>query len=203
MGVRERREREREELRRVILDAARELFVTEGYQNVSMRKIADRIEYSPTTIYLYFKDKHELLHHICEEAFAELAADLEAILAHETDPLVALEKGLRAYVDFGLRHQSSYILIFLTPLDPAEHPDDYEFEDSLGAKAFNFLRVGVLACVQAGLFRPVDVEIASQTLWASVHGVTSLLITDAHFPFVDRDTLVAAVIENSIRGLEA
>jgi AcrR family transcriptional regulator len=60
MGISQRREREQEQLRRKIFDAASELFAQEGYQNVSMRKIAERIEYSPTTIYLYFKDKNEL-----------------------------------------------------------------------------------------------------------------------------------------------
>ena len=62
MGVKERREREKESLRQDILDVAREMFATEGYESVSMRKIADKIEYSPTTIYLYFKDKNELFY---------------------------------------------------------------------------------------------------------------------------------------------
>ena len=57
MGVKERRAREKEQLRRQIIAAARELFVNEGYENVSMRKIADKIEYSPTMIYLYFKTR--------------------------------------------------------------------------------------------------------------------------------------------------
>ena len=57
MGIKERRERQKEHLREEILEAARELFLKEGVENVSMRAIAKRIEYSPTTIYLYFKDK--------------------------------------------------------------------------------------------------------------------------------------------------
>jgi len=69
MGSKQRREREKEALRQDILDAARELFVEEGYDNVSMRRVAEKIEYSPTTIYLYFEDKASLLYAICEETF--------------------------------------------------------------------------------------------------------------------------------------
>ena len=72
MGVKERKARQKKFLRQEILDAASELFVKDGYENVSMRRIADKIEYSPTTIYLYFKDKAELLEQVCQETFARL-----------------------------------------------------------------------------------------------------------------------------------
>ncbi|MFX8778120.1 helix-turn-helix domain-containing protein, partial [Acinetobacter baumannii] len=61
MGINERKEKQKLELKRLILDASMKLFVEEGFENVSIRKIADLIEYSPTTIYLYFKDKNEIL----------------------------------------------------------------------------------------------------------------------------------------------
>ena len=73
MGVKERREREKSETRDKILDAARELFIAEGYEGVSMRQVADKIEYTPTTIYVHFADKEELFHEICHEDFARLA----------------------------------------------------------------------------------------------------------------------------------
>src|ERR687885_1755275 len=79
MGVQERRAREKQELRQEILDAARELFIREGFENVSMRKIADKIEYSPTTIYLHFQDKADLLDCICEETLGKLQQRLAAI----------------------------------------------------------------------------------------------------------------------------
>ena len=79
MGVKERRAREKELLRRQILSAARELFVNEGYESVSMRKIAERIEYSPTTIYLYFEDKADLLDSVCQETLLSLLNTLEQL----------------------------------------------------------------------------------------------------------------------------
>jgi len=70
MGVRERRARQRKFLRQEILDAASELFVRNGFENVSMRSIANKIEYSPTAIYHYFRDRAELLDQVCQETFA-------------------------------------------------------------------------------------------------------------------------------------
>jgi AcrR family transcriptional regulator len=65
MRLQERRERQRQSLRKQILDAARELFTELGYEAVSMRRIADKIGYSPTTIYLHFADKEALVRELC------------------------------------------------------------------------------------------------------------------------------------------
>ena len=73
MGITERREREKEEVRKKILDAARELFATEGYERVTMRKVAEAIEYSPTTIYHHFEDKDDLVRALCLADFAPAA----------------------------------------------------------------------------------------------------------------------------------
>ena len=69
MGIKERQERDREAVRRSILDAARELFVSEGYRNVSIRKIAEKIEYSPAAIYGYFPSKDDIFYELAEEGF--------------------------------------------------------------------------------------------------------------------------------------
>ena len=92
MGVKERRAREKEQLRQQILFAARELFVNEGYENISMRKIASKIEYSPTTIYLYFKDKADLLDSVCKETLLNLLNTLEQLKKDNTDPVKTLRK---------------------------------------------------------------------------------------------------------------
>ena len=105
MGVEERRAREKQDLRQEILDAARELFVREGYEAVSMRKIADSIEYSPTTIYLYFRDKTELFDCLSEQAFGKLLNKLQSIGGRECgSSLDALRRGLCAYAEFGLEN---------------------------------------------------------------------------------------------------
>src|SRR2546422_1401284 len=98
MGVQERRARQKEGVREEILDAARTLFVKEGYEHVSIRKIAEKIEYAPGTIYLYFHDKAEILDRICEETFSKLAQRMHAINQDPANPLDGLRRGLRTYV---------------------------------------------------------------------------------------------------------
>src|ERR1700739_4768100 len=119
MGVKERREREKSETRDKILDAARELFVSEGYEGVSMRKVAEKIEYSPTAIYVHFADKNELFHELCRIDFARLQ---EVMLSAElpSDPIEKLRQIGRSYIDFGLHYPNHYVFMFMTPHPPHE-----------------------------------------------------------------------------------
>src|SRR5213080_1273356 len=115
MGVQERRAREKQELRQEILQAARELFVREGFENVSMRKIAEKIEYSPTTIYLYFQDKADLLDCIVEETLLNLRAKLDS-LRHGIDLVADLKAGLTAYIEYWTFHPNDFRVAFMTNL---------------------------------------------------------------------------------------
>lgn len=202
MGIAERRERQKENLRQEIFDAASELFAQEGYQNVSMRKIAERIEYSPTTIYLYFKDKTELLKYICEETFAKLGEQIREITEPEKDEVKSLRKGLRAYVDFGLAHPNHYEVVFNMPIFNEPHDDEYKYEGSMGQRTFDYLRSQVAACVEAGKLKKDDVDKMSQILWAGVHGVVSLMNNHLDFPFVEKNKLVDSLIETMINGMK-
>jgi AcrR family transcriptional regulator len=202
MGIKERRKRQKENLRQEILDAARELFAREGYANVSMRKIADRIEYSPTTIYLYFKDKTELLTELCEETFAKLIQTQEKIVKNYSDPLVCLRKGMRAYVDFGVKHPNHYEVTLMTPIVQYLGKDIHPYEGSMGQKAFEYLRQGVAACMENKKIKKGDVDLISQSLWAGIHGITSLLIGHTDFPFVNKNKLIDNVIDTMIDGLK-
>lgn len=203
MGSKQRREREKEALRQEILDAARELFVHEGYENVSMRRIAEKIEYSPTTIYLYFDDKVSLLYAICEETFARLAKRMESIARDSKDPVEALKLGCRAYVDFGLKNPNHYKVTFINhpqhPRDEKRHPR----EESMGMRAYGNLRSAVEACIAAKKFRETNVEAVTQMIWAGGHGVTSLLITMPEFPWVKKSELIDLLIDTLVDGLMA
>lgn len=187
------------DLRNEILDAAREMFAAEGYQNVSMRKIADKIGYSATTIYLHFKDKNDLLNQICEETFIRLAQNINAIYHLSDNPLEKLRSGMREYIYFGLKNPSQYTLVFITPL-----PRDYEPSEVLsGEAAFDTLRQVINECIAANLLKSNDIELTSQTIWAGLHGVTSLLIQHCGFPFVEREKLIANLIDTIITGIRA
>src|SRR3974390_2626941 len=150
MGVKERREREKLETREKILDAGRELFIGEGYDGVSMRKIADKIEYTPTTIYGHFADKDELFREICHEDFRRLAQSLIG-LAAIVDPVERLRKIGPAYIEFGHKHPNHYRTIFMTP-----HPPILEKELAEAGKgnpeedAYEFLRATVEDAIRKG-----------------------------------------------------
>ena len=205
MGVKERREREKTALREEILEAARDLFVKEGYEAVSMREIAKKIEYSPTTIYLYFRDKQDLIDEVCQETFAMLIQTLKALRLDLGDPLEGLRKAGYAYVNFGLEHPDHYRATFVIPHchDGMATKTDAEIENSAGMQCFNSLRMGVAECIRMGYFRPVDVEITSQAIWANLHGITSLLVGHTDFPWVDKKELVKFTVDTMINGLLA
>lgn len=203
MGIKERRERQKESLRQEILDVARDMFAREGYQNVSMRKIAEKIEYSPTTIYLYFKDKTDLLMQLCDETFAKLIQTQEKIVKQNDDPLVCLRKGMRAYVDFGLKHPNHYEVALIMPHINYGEIDDYPYEGSMGEKAFGYLKQAVISALESGGIKKGDIDLISQSLWAAIHGITSLLIGHPDFPFVNKNKLIDHVIDTMIEGLKS
>lgn len=178
MGVKERREREKSETRDKILDAARELFVTEGYEGVSMRKVAEKIEYSPTAIYVHFADKNELFRELCHQDYARLAEVFQSSVM-STDPIERLKQIGAIYTEFGTRYPNHYKFMFMTP-HPAHELDDQdrEMHGNPEKDAYAFLKWAVQQAIEAGCFRAElrDADLLSQTLWASVHGVISLEI---------------------------
>ena len=204
MGVKERKARQKKFLRQEILDAASELFVKEGYENVSMRRIAEKIEYSPTTIYLYFKDKAELLEQVCFETFSRLQAVLARIQELPGGPVERLKRGLIAYIQFGLENPHHYRATFMMRIPDGFDQEKYKQPDSPGMQAFDFLRRCVYDCITAEEFRNVDAELVSQTFWAGIHGITSLLITyEKGFPWVNKDKLIHSMVDTLVAGVQA
>ncbi len=196
MSALSRRRKHKEELRRLILDAAREIFVRQGYESFSMRKLAEKIEYSPGSVYLHFNNKEELFECLVGESFARLLKTLMGLQngAEWQDPVEELKKGLRAYVEFGLRNPSDYRFAFMLRPPVVKRP--YKVHE-----AFESLRYMVGRCVEEKRFRAVDVETTSQALWASVHGITSLLIQRPTFPWVAKKKLIEQVINTAIDSL--
>src|SRR5689334_18656280 len=188
MGVSERKARQKQELRQQVLDAARELFVREGYENVSMRKIADKIEYSPATIYTYFQDKDEILDCLCEETFLHLhAVKLSAVHEMTGDPLQALKKAMETYVRFGLEHPDHYIVTFILKAAPYQVARRETRKARAARQCFGDMRNIIRRCMEGGKIKNADLEETSQALWAGIHGLTALLITQSGFPFAERE----------------
>jgi AcrR family transcriptional regulator len=171
MGIADRKEREKLEMKRLIMDAAMRMFLEEGYEKTSIRNIAERIEYSPATIYLYYKDKDELLYDVQREAFGQLLTVFQQ-KANSPEPLTRLKQITKTYVTFGLEQPDLYDLMFIirAPMNKVEK----EGEWLNGEACFGFLVECLEACISQGLIRFQDKMLAALSIWSMVHGLVSL-----------------------------
>jgi AcrR family transcriptional regulator len=172
-----------------ILDAARDLFVTMGYARVTMRSIAKAIGYTPTTIYLYFKDKEAMLRELVANDFFAITARFRQI-AEIADPVERLRATGLAYIEYGLAYPNHYRLIFMTNHVPVIEKGTILNAQQRGHPehdAYAFLTDTVRECVATGRMRPEysDVEQTSQMLLSAVHGVVSLYIARSHDTWLD------------------
>jgi AcrR family transcriptional regulator len=190
------RARYRAEVRTSILNAAREAFLREGFENVSMRGLAEELGCSHGTIYLHFKNKEQLFDSLVEESFAQLAEAFQALATSGklSDPVEALRECARAYVEFGLRNPGAYEFAFVLRRPNRRRPAKPHL-------AYSQLRSLVQRCIQEKRFRAMDVDLASQATWMAVHGVTSLLIFRPAFPWADKQAVIDQVIDSAINGL--
>ncbi|MGH7519027.1 MAG: TetR/AcrR family transcriptional regulator [Gemmatimonadales bacterium] len=185
MGTKERRERERVDTRRRILDAAREMFVQRGYEATTMRAIADHIEYTPTAIYHHFRSKEALLTELCTHDFRALAQAFQRI-GQVADPLERLRRIGQAYIEFGIMHPMHYQLMFMT-----RHPDVSGASEirqgDPGEDAYAFLLHACQEAIAAGRFRRElqDPHEVAQILWAGCHGLVALHISKEHDEWVE------------------
>lgn len=175
MGINERKEKQKLELKRLILDASMKLFVEEGFENVSIRKIADLIEYSPTTIYLYFKDKNEILFNLCEQGFAKMN-EYNANLINIQNPLLRLHKMGENYIQFGMANPEYYDVMFIqrAPMETLHslHNDKWKSGDL----ALERLQSVIKECMDHKLIIDNDVQVVAMGIWGMVHGLVSLAI---------------------------
>jgi AcrR family transcriptional regulator len=203
---RTRREEERDRLREKILDAARELFVNEGIEKVSMRKVADKIGYTATTLYDHFDDKDAMLLAVCEADFLALRKGFEKI-AKIADPLERLRKLGTAYVEFALKHPSHYRLMFMTPhVHQKNLPNENLIKGNPDQDAYAFLRETVSAVLEEGLIRDEyrDPDLVSQLLWSGVHGLVALHLIMGNDPWLEWrpvKTIAAALLDVTLSGL--
>ena len=184
MGIKERKKRNLRKMQARILQTAMGLFAKGGYENVTMRKIAAKIEYSPGTIYLYFTDKKDIMLQLCYQGFEQLLSrqdELEKI----TDPLERLHVAGRYYLTFALENPELYELMFATKEILGESGPD---EEAVPLKAFRKFEENVKKCMDVGAFSGAEVETMDISLWANLHGLASLLIKE-RLRFVPQDRL--------------
>lgn len=172
MGVVERKEREKEEMRQRILAAAQKLFLSKGFEKTSIRNIADAIEYSPGTIYLYFKDKNDLLFALHQMAFEVMINELSDV-GEQPTALDALVQMGRQYVKFALENPEKYDLMFLmiAPIESLECNEDI-WDD--GKQALDLLKMMIEACKLEGYFSKDRTDDLALMIWSTMHGMVTI-----------------------------
>ena len=185
MSIKERRARDREVLRHSILDAANELFLEVGYEKATMRKIAERIEYNPATIYFYYRNKEEIFYALQKKAFSAFYEAFNQVRAGHRDPRERLTAMGRAYISFALANPSYYDLMFIMrqPMNALDQEESWK----IGERNFNLLRETVGECIQDQLLPAGDMDALAMMIWSAVHGMVSLYIRDRMTKFEGRD----------------
>jgi AcrR family transcriptional regulator len=207
MGVAERKERHKEELKKDILNAAKELFMANGYEATSIRNIAEKIEYSPATVYLYYKDKDEIMHAVHQEGF-KILVEYFMPLYSITHPFERLKALGHAYIKFSLDHPEMYKLIFVMK-DPMDHVDNCKDDWDEGQSAYEVLLNTVEQCQESGYFKELEAHGMSLMIWSTMHGLC-MLRESGHLAHAskakeirpDVDSLMAYTFETFVKFLE-
>lgn len=216
MGIAERKAREKEALRRRIIDAARKMFVEDGFEKTTLRKIAKAIEYSVGTIYLYFQNKDELFFAIHEEAFHLLHEKMDATM-HIDHPVERLRTMGEAYLQFAFQYPEYYDLMFIldAPMNAIEThlceaqaagldlSQTQEWAAVLGA--FGCLYQTVQDCIDQGYFVSKDLHTTTFQIWSTMHGMISLYIRKRlkMYPEESHMNLIRQGMEQTLRQLQA
>ena len=157
-------------MRELILHAAKNIFLEKGYAETSIRNIAEKIEYSPGTIYLYFKEKDSIFHALHQEGFRKLIGTMLP-LQYVEDPFERLKAMGRIYMDFAKQNKDFYDLMFIMQA-PMNMEKDECWEE--GDKALDHLKQVIRDCQAVGRFEGRDVDYLSFTIWSAMHGMCAL-----------------------------
>lgn len=195
-----KQQQHKEQFRSEILVAARELFSQEGYSNFSMRKLAAKIKYSPTTIYLYFRDKDDLLFCICEELYESFLNGIVEICATVSDPREALRLALRNYIEIGLSNPEHYKAVFFTSPVVYGAPHDFIKKDTMHLRAYHSFCGLVENCMKSGHLRRMDIETLVVVFWSAVHGLVTSMIFTRDFPLPDKTVVIDILVDGLLKG---
>ena len=187
-------------LRTEILAAAEEIFVTDGYEGASIRKIAASVGVSSTALYIHFRDKGEMLSEIAAHSIGDLVTRMEALAAEPSTAADQVRSMIRAYMDFAMGHPNAYQLVFGQQIHLSEaqlaHLDD------LGQRCFAPFLAAVRRLFEVGGVRAASPEIAAQVAWGAAHGLTSLQLTKPRFPWADEPVVLCeAALDALFDGL--
>lgn len=188
------------DIRQLILETTRKMLVEYGYYAVSMRKIANLAGCGLGTIYLYFENKDVLFHTLIDEGFEKMYEQIQAAVLGTGDPEKALRTACRAYVTFGMENPEYYEIMY--QLHP-DHMERYPKEKYRRARRSFELIAGIIEKMAVTTNQTTrNAKILSYSLWASLHGLTSILIARRLDVSINREEFIDSVIDTAIRGLK-
>jgi AcrR family transcriptional regulator len=198
MTIAQRKQREKEEMRSLILDGARKVFLEKGYSEASIRTIAEEIEYSPGTIYVYFKDKDEIFYALHEEGFRKMLEKMQP-LEHVTDPFERLKAIGRVYLEFARDNKDFYDLMFIiqAPVKHDQERDKWE----MGRRTLDYLKNVLKQCQEKGHFKNHNIDYLSFAIWSAVHGMAALYCRDRCKAYPDIEPI--DLMKNGLKSFEA
>lgn len=203
MAISDRKAREKEDLKALILSGAKKLFVEKGIEQTTIRNIADAIDYSVGTVYVYFKDKNAIFHALHTQGFTQLGGEFK-VLFHVSDPMERLRAMGRVYINFALQNPDMYDLMFNLKAPMEFLNDTKEEEWNEGKATFDVLRTTVEQCMANGHFKGHELEPTAFMIWSMVHGMVSLEISkrsigvNIHQP----ETIVVAAYEEFLKIMD-
>jgi AcrR family transcriptional regulator len=184
-----------------ILEAAERIFVAEGYEGATIRRIADEVGVSSTALYMHFPDKGCILLEICEGTITQLLARNSEIAAKPVDAVARVKLMLESYMRWGFEHPNAYQLVFADarPASGVWH----EGTADLSARCYEIFSGVVREIAAEGRLRVGSTDAAAQALWAACHGVVTLLITRPGFNWAPVEDLVEVTLDGLMYGLVA
>ncbi len=200
MGIKEKRHKYKDVFRREILNSARKLFIKVGYEKFSMRGLAKKIDYSPTTIYLYFKNKDDLLLAICEEVAEQFLTKLSHIRSVQKKPLEVLRQSMLYLVEFAFDNPNQYKVFFLARPNVYGTQEEFMKRESMARNSYFEFREIVRDCIKAGKLRRMDIDVLTQVLATAPHGLIAMTLYRDGFPWADKKVLANTLVDGLLRG---
>jgi AcrR family transcriptional regulator len=200
MGIKEKRHKYKDVFRREILNSARKLFIKVGYEKFSMRGLAKKIDYSPTTIYLYFKNKDDLLLAICEEVAEQFLTKLSHIRSVQKKPLEVLRQSMLYLVEFAFDNPNQYKVFFLARPNVYGTQEEFMKRESMARNSYFEFREIVRDCIKAGKLRRMDINVLTQVLATAPHGLIAMTLYRDGFPWADKKVLANTLVDGLLRG---
>ena len=183
-----------------ILEAAERIFVAEGYEGATIRKIADEVGVSSTALYMHFPDKACILHEIVDGTLSQLLENNTEIANKPLDPVVRTRMMLDTYMRWGLEHANAYQLVYCSR-GPVSGDPTPERTTDLSRECYEAFSGVVREVAANGRLRTGNADSAAQALWMACHGVVALMISRPSFEWTDQQELMTITLDGLLHGL--